>query len=265
MCGYCMTGLERPVCPECGAAVAEILARHAGVPWLAQRRGLLIRYVDFWRTVWSTSFGRTREILFEVFHPVDYRSTRRFAWLAALHAWLAVLHFLFGIVWVDRFQARALRSPGFDLFFADAVTSAMSTFWLLCLLATLLAIAGFPTYFFHPRSRPVDLQNRLLALSYLAAGPLAWALPVSAATCSVAMVQGAWGGETTLLCGGVLMSSVLVLWYLRVVRLAMRLIPGSTRWVAIGVPLLALLITLLVSVVIPVAVAISLVGWLSRS
>lgn len=164
-CGYSLRGLTSGVCPECGENFEKYLGAASALPWLAARRPGI---VAFWRTFAIILFSRTRRMRVELIRPVDYRRTRWFAWLAAAQAWLAVPVF-FWIWWLA--DAGEMKNAIHSISLPLVLVAAASV------LPWLLAISGVQTYYFHPRSLPVEMQNRMLALGYLAAAPLAALTP----------------------------------------------------------------------------------------
>ncbi|MCC6357254.1 MAG: hypothetical protein IT450_00805 [Phycisphaerales bacterium] len=164
-CGYSLRGLTSSVCPECGENFEKYLGAASALPWLAARRP---GFVAFWRTFAIVVFGRTRRLRVELVRSVDYRRTRLFAWLAAAHAWLATPIALW-IWWLGDTSSFNEVMQGLSPTLAGVTAVAI--------LPWLLLLSGVQTYFYHPRRLPVEMQNRTLALGYLAAAPLAALTP----------------------------------------------------------------------------------------
>lgn len=164
-CGYSLRGLTSGVCPECGENFEKYLGAASTLPWLAARRP---GFLAFWRTFAMILFSRTRRLRIELIRPIDYRRTRWFAWLAAAQAWLAI-PILFWIWWLV--DAKELNEAIHGVSLPLVLVAAAAV------LPWLVAMSGAQTYFYHPRRLPVEMQNRTLALGYLAAAPLAALTP----------------------------------------------------------------------------------------
>jgi hypothetical protein len=65
--------------------------------------------------------------------------------------------------------------------------------WWICIALFLFGMTGVASYFFHPKSLSIVRQNRALALSYYACGPLAY-MPLTIAV----LVLGSWAGGTAV-------------------------------------------------------------------
>jgi hypothetical protein len=243
-CGYSLRGLPRPICPECGDDATPYLAGVSQIPWL--RVSGWLHPAAFWKTVFQVSFRDPGRLRFELIRDVDYRHTRAFAWLGALFGWLtlplATIGFYFGSLSTD---IRHLPDePGFW---------SCTAFACLVTLVWMLVLSGLHTYFFHPRSLPVAIQNRTLALSYLAAGPLALfpLVPLLVLICILAIP--ARYDIVRILVGWSIPAAALLLWYRRVVSFAEPLLRNTFRgWMlALLWPVAVLLLTAILLVVIP--------------
>lgn len=176
-CGYDLRAMPSDACPECGLEIDRAALREARIPW--QDRKTVGRWRGFWRTVWM-ALRRPGQLAGQATRPVDYSSARRFQLICVTIAWLALAPPLPILFWIER-QEYAAAGPGFWLDLMLTAAFAVGMFlWLL--LAT-----GVPSYFFHPKSLPGPLQDRAVALSYYAAGPLAL-LPVAALLVVAGMV-----------------------------------------------------------------------------
>jgi hypothetical protein len=127
----------------------------------------------------------------------------------------------------------------------------------LCWLLFLVAATGVPSYFFHPRDIPVQQQNRAIALSYYACGPLAF-LTILLLTFTAAVL--------TSLVKYIIVAQVLIVltltlpvvavaaWWLDLIHLARRLVPQRPQraaYLAVSVPILWFLLALAILVGIP--------------
>ncbi len=230
-CGYNLRGLIEDRCPECGTGFDRTTLSDGRIPWMHRHsRGRLRAY---WATVRMVSL-RPRQLAQEMSRPVPYADAQRFRWLTILHAWLPSL--LATVIYlIDGSRVPLVRDTQWA--FEDG--------WLIfafhaSLLAALAVATGVPSYLFHPRSLPVEQQNRAIALSYYAAAPLAWTpvlfglvwLVVSRATGSEAVARTAIT---------VLMLLPWLLWWRCLIVLARHGLgqrAGRTALIAFGVPVL---------------------------
>lgn len=259
-CGYSLRGLTSGVCPECGENFEKYLGAASALPWLAARRP---GFVAFWRTFAIILFGRTRRLRVELVRGVDYRRTRLFAWLAAAQAWLATPVALW-IWWLVDNESFNKVMQGLSPTLAGVTAVAI--------LPWLLLLSGVQTYFYHPRRLPVEMQNRTLALGYLAAAPLAALTPglllIAGLVFAIAGLYQRdkwWGAEPHLLiilCLG--WTGVVFLCYYGLCgALAGSLTRSSVRgWiVALLMPLIGTLLAALTVVFIPLVVAYLWLVW----
>jgi len=163
-CGYDVRALTGKGCPECGEKINLDDLRKSQIPW--SYRHDLGRLRAYWRTAWLVTF-RTKRFCREAVRPVDLKDALRFRlWtilvvytaIALLAAWLAVAN-----AEACNYVIEALGVP---------VALVMSAVCLAAIWLFLYALTGIHTYWFHPRALPVARQNRVLALSYYACGPL---------------------------------------------------------------------------------------------
>ena len=243
-CGYSLHGLPRLVCPECGDDAGPYLTGEPQVPWL--RVSNWRQPAAFWKSVFLISFRDPGRLRFELLRDIDYRHTRAFAWLAAFFGWLSL-----PLAWVmmallvpKSVFAEVTDTPGFWLY--ASFGCAVTLLWMLLL-------SGLHTYFFHPRSLPVGIQNRTLALSYLAAAPLA-VLPllVLLDVACVLLIPERYDLARVLAAWSIPVAAAL-LWYRRVVSFAGPLLRNPIRGWALALlwPVVVLLLTAIVLVVVP--------------
>jgi len=158
-CDYNLRGLTSDRCPECGLKLDFIDAPESPVPW--ERRAQLGRLRTYWQTVFLVLF-RTKLFCRAMYRPVSYRAARRFQYVTVLHTLAALFLGLLSLQWQRPDLLQQLWLTGWPLVAVGAITGL-----------ALLALTGLPSYFFHPRWLPVELQNRAVALCYYANAPLA--------------------------------------------------------------------------------------------
>ena len=151
-CGYDLRGSEGGRCPECGREFDPATLNESSIPW--QRRGEVGRLRGFRRTV-ALATRRPGRLSREAIVVVAE---------ANLTGGLG-----FG-------ETPALEPAGLAPRLADAAVLAAL---LIGLFLWPLLASRVPSYFFHPRRLPRELQDRAVALSYYTSGPLAL-LPVAA-------------------------------------------------------------------------------------
>jgi hypothetical protein len=97
-------------------------------------------------------------------------------------------------------------------------------------LLFLVAATGAPSYFFHPRDVPIAQQDRAIALSYYACGPLSLLfLPAVAAMIWLHVGLDHWIGELGLLLMVILPILQFGIWWSDMYRLARGLMPQRPR------------------------------------
>jgi len=247
-CTYNLRGLTGSRCPECGREFDRAALTASLIPWT--RRKAIGRFRAYWQTVWMVCQHGPR-LVQEFAVPVSYRDAQLFRWVTVLHAYLPVLALT---AW-----GYTLSRPGLRLGIS-VLDWAFRSVWYMAplhaaILVSLAAITGLPSYFFHPRGLPVEEQNRAVALSYYAAGPLAWT-PLAAclaATCAQ-------------LASLVIIVPEVILWWWSLVALARHVMgyrPGRVVLVAVGLPLLWVLTVLLICYCITFLVLFSCSLWSS--
>lgn len=233
-CAYNLRGLPTRRCPECGYRLDDIGDTVSKIPWVHRKeRGLLRAY---WSTVWQVSF-RHKRFCQELVRPVDYADAQRFRCMTIAHAFAAALIAVCSIILL-------LPQPSSrELFVHGLVTG-----WPICVLLVLyvlflIAATGLPSYFFHPKAIPVELQNRAIAMSYYTCAVLAW-LPLPAVLFAVGFGVRPHHleiGEFLLTCGFLIPLGQFALWWLDLLHVASRVMPQLRRRVitiAVAVPML---------------------------
>ena len=128
----------------------------------------------------------------------------------------------------------------------------------ICFLLFLAAATGVPGYFFHPRDLPLEQQNRAIAMSYYACGPLAIAaLPLATGVGAFAIRLDGQIGLGLLLFAVLFPCGQVAAWWLDLTHITRRIFPqrqGQAVLVAVCVPALWLLLVGVVLVGLPLLV-----------
>lgn len=221
-CGYDLRGLTGEHCPECGRSLAGVRALTSQLPW--QHRDEIGIGRAYWRTVNLAMFRQAR-FCDELARPVDYAAAQSFRLVTIAHvlAPLAAALTITLVLYGDDFR-RAWSLQGSSWLVLGAVV-----IWMHAALF-LLAATGLPSYFFHPRGCTIDQQNRALALSYYAGGPLA----VSAAPMAMLLSTSPFSAVTVIelfvrLLGILLGLALFAVWWLDLLHLMRRLIRRQPR------------------------------------
>ena len=206
----------------------------SGIPWVLRKN--LGRFRAYWRTIWLVMF-RQRRFCDEIVRPVSYRDSQSFRWVTVAHAYLPVLFVTIAL------YAFASSEP-----FANEVLDWLwASVWPigilhLSFLLFLAAITGVPSYFFHPRGVPVHVQNRAIALSYYASGPLALTfVPVLAAIGAATIGIIDYWGDLCLLTAILFPMVQAVAWWLDLIHISRRVVSQRPQWaivVGVCVPIL---------------------------
>jgi hypothetical protein len=192
----------------------------------------------YWRTVGVVMF-RQRRFRNEIVRPVDYAAAQRFRWVTILHVAVPVLAALV-VVYAGHVAKPFSRTN-------EVAVVMLRWVWPVgvvyaAFLLFLLAATGMPSYFFHPKAVPVVQQNRAIALSYYASGPLAlMALPLLALAAGWVVGFDHLVGMFFLLLGAILPLALMAVWWLDLIHLSFRLLPqrrGRAFLIAIMVPVL---------------------------
>lgn len=248
-CGYNLRGLTSERCPECGRSLEGLRATVSRIPWVHRREIGWFR--AYRRTVWMAMF-RHHRLCDEMARPVSYRDSQSFRWVTILHAYVPIL----------AMTIAAYTATPFGPFDGELLAAGYRAIWPVlvvhvCVLLFLAAATGVPSYFFHPRDLPVELQNRAVALSYYTCGPLAITiLPVLAAMGNYALTWDHNLGAGLGLLAITLPCALFAVWFFDLCHLAGRILPHNrTRayLVAVCVPLLWFCLAWLMFCVVPIA------------
>lgn len=252
-CGYNLRGLTGNRCPECGGSLDGVRSLTPQIPWMYRKE------LGWWRAYWRTiKFVMFRQAQFcdEMARPVSFRDSQAFRWHTVGFIGIpSVFPLVAAYVIVTGHPSPFVRDP-----LGQAVVAGWPlAIFYFCWLLFLAAATGVPSYFFHPRDIPVQQQNRAVALSYYACGPLVF-LAVPLLTCAAAIFTSTLKDNLVPLFFIVLTFTLpvgaLVPWWFDLIHLARRLVPQKpSRAVAVAVyvPLLWLLLALIILVGIPFA------------
>jgi hypothetical protein len=202
-CGYDLRHNASGICPECGQPFDPATLAVSAIPWEHRRR--LGRFRAFRRTAWVATV-RVGLLRHEHARDLSFTAAQRFRWLCVLTAWLppALALVLIGLAVSTSMSDSLGAAPGVITFGALTGGAGAPQTWGLtydltacavvglllpgvapvALLFCLIAFTGVSSYLFHPRSIPVERQNRAVALSAYLAAPLAW-VPVGLAIFAV--------------------------------------------------------------------------------
>ncbi len=245
-CGYNLRGLPAVRCPECGLSVEALLAE-PGIPWV--RRHELGWFRAYWKTVWTVTF-RHKRFAREILRPVSYADAQRFRWVTIVHAYLPLLVTL-----------------GLEYFWPEEVAEFPDTvrpwkMWIAAaaLLLFFIAATGVPSYFFHPRRLPVELQNRAVAMSYYTSAALAWMFVSPLLSAIGLAVEGAVGGTVDLavhLVAALVVLALFGVWLSDLRRLARRILRARFHgWLlSVGIGLQWLALAVLIVLGMPAVVS----------
>ena len=184
-CGYDLRGIDSDRCPECGLPIdREIVSR---IPWVHRRK--IGRVKAYWRTLWMATF-RTAALAEEVRRPVSIRDGQTFRWVTVLLAWLPLGAMAAGFAAQTEVEI-ARNMVGSQMIYGPSlgglpgplgvsvpIIYGLATPGALpaAVLLALVLVTGVGSYLFHPRRMPVQWQDRAVAISYFACGPLALAV-----------------------------------------------------------------------------------------
>lgn len=180
-CGYDLRGTDGGRCPECG--LAQDGAEAFVIPW--QQRKEIGRLMAFLRTV-EMAVVRPRRLAMAIAAPVEYASAERFRRWVVVLASLPPIVFFLAVVWhmggtgflaVTDGRRTSLESWLADPWSEMAVVWSAGAMFVLVLpagVAMMFYLAtGAAGYWFRPAHLDVERQNRAVAISRYACGPLA--------------------------------------------------------------------------------------------
>jgi len=247
-CGYNLRGLTGHRCPECGGSLEGVRAGVSQIPWV--HRNKLGWFRAYWRTIGFVMFRQAR-FCDEMARPVSFVDSQKFRWVTIGIVYLPV--FFAGLTFV----LTNAQSPSTNVLFRSVWCNFwVASLWHASVVLLLAAVTGVPSYFFHPRDIPIEQQNRAVALSYYACGPLVF-LGIPILTCAAAILTARWSERTTMVL--IVLSVALPIaaiapWWLDLIHLARRLVPQRPQravYLGVGVPILWFFIALAILVGIP--------------
>ena len=252
-CGYNLRGLTGNRCPECGGSLDGVRSLVPQIPWVNRKETGWFR--AYWRTVRFVMF-RQASFCDEMARPVSYSDCQSFRWVTLLSVALPSL-FPPLVLYLTR-EPQPFR---FSNNLVSASSAAIAAGWPLlvfyvCCLLFLAAATGVPSYFFHPRDIPVEQQNRAIALSYYACGPLVF-LTLPILMFAAAILTGEARDPAISMLFIVLTVTLPIgatAWWLDLIHLARRLVPQRPQravYLSVCVPILWFLLALAFLVGIP--------------
>ena len=250
-CGYDLRGLTSERCPECGHSLETVRSTVPQIPWV--HRDKLGRFRAYWRTVWLVMFRQSR-FCEEMARPISYADAQRFRGVTILHLQVPLMLATAG--WYVGAWPTLFDDPLANQLFRQVWPAVVLH---ICIALFLAAVTGAPSYFFHPRSLPIEMQNRTIAMSYYACSPLALAaLPVAPGAFFI-WSTGATGLSDKLLIGSFLLTALLIValmygWLSELFRISRRVMPqyrGRSYLILLGMPASWLLLGLLIFAGIP--------------
>lgn len=184
-CGYALRGLERPRCPECGTAWTIAELTESCIPWIHRRR------IGFWRAYWATVWittARTDRFCKELSRCVSYRDACRFWRLTVCFATLGAALLL--AARMPPWLVGRLLDPFQRGFLLDDPGPFVVVSCLLTLPLGVALVLGACMLFFRPRAVEIARQNRGVALSLYACGPVAYLPLPGLLLAAMALVDG---------------------------------------------------------------------------
>src|SRR5437763_7142118 len=169
-CGYDLRAIASERCPECGEPIDRDAARRSQIPWTHRRQ------IGWWRAYWRTValvLAHPKKLAAEIARPVSYRDAQVFRWVTIFMA--AIPSALVMAAWWrsadpwerSRAFGRLLPIDSRMLWFPDLPDDFQGILIVASAAITMLiTVTGAQSYFFHPRSLSVAMQNRAIALSY---------------------------------------------------------------------------------------------------
>jgi hypothetical protein len=270
-CGYNLRGLTGNRCPECGGSLDGVRSLVPQIPWVYRKETGWCR--AYWRTVWFVMF-RQASFCDEMARPVSHRDSQLFRWVNVALGCVPV--FLAGV----GFVIFGTKTPTYEEYFNVFWSGGFGALWHACVPLYFAAATGVPSYFFHPRGIPIAQQNRAIALSYYACGPLALSIaPVGMAFVAIVLSAGSAAGipswlirtNLDLWCWllAVLVSlGLATVWWLDLIHLARRLVPQRPQravYLGMCVPILWFFLAIAMLVALPLFVLYVIIIFASLS
>ncbi|MDO8631143.1 MAG: zinc ribbon domain-containing protein, partial [Phycisphaerales bacterium] len=191
-CGYNLRSLTSDQCPECGRSLEGIRSETTRIPWVHRKKIGWFR--AYWKTVRFVMFQQ-KEFCDEMARPTSFAASQGFRWTTVAFAYLPVLAADL-MLWIERMPSPT-DNEFITMFWSNVGLAAILHVGFLLFL---VAATGAPSYFFHPRDVPIAQQDRAIALSYYACGPLSLLfLPAVAAMIWLHVGLDHWIGELGLL------------------------------------------------------------------
>ena len=176
-CGYNLRGIGSDRCPECGTAVDRSTLATSVIPWTHRRTlGLVSAYL---RTV-KLSILHPAKLAKEIGRPASFADAILFRRVTTGLATASIIALSICVVCVN-YTFGELSGYHFEIIGA-------AVFWI-CVWFFFLTSGGVASYWFAPSSRPIEQQNRAIAISYYACGPLALT-PIPVAMIVMAVLLG---------------------------------------------------------------------------
>jgi hypothetical protein len=190
---------------------------------------------------------RDKRFAREIIRPVSYRDAQWFRWLTVAHAFVP-------LVFAGGFARVLATADVLEEFGNGGVWAAVKSYVLF--LLSFVVATGLPSYFFHPRWLPTELQNRAIAMSYYTCAALAWMwVPMILAIVGFLFLNARNEAVALLLnlIAAILVLLTFVAWWFELRRLAARILrrAGRVTGVTLGVPALWILAAIVLWVVVP--------------
>jgi hypothetical protein len=249
-CGYNQHGITSPRCPECGQDFALLPPSTSRLPWLLRRHlGFLRAYA---RTTLMVIF-RPKLFCEQIDNPITLSEARRFWVLTILFAYLPLVGAAVQIYHTPSQPGTLLRF--IQSLFVPTEPFSIGIFAMLGLLLFLITATGMPSYFCHPRSLPIERQNRAIALSYFTSAPLALMPFIVAALLGAQLLHRFTAISLTFqILAALLALFMLAAWYFRTAGIVLALSQRRRKTLTVlCLTLFQLFLFILFLVIIPIA------------
>jgi len=127
----------------------------------------------FLKTTWSVT-TQPSHFCREIARPVSLGDARRFRRVVVVLIWLSAIGTIINDAWVPGWlnsNSDFVRFLNEEMHLPSGVAAAGTALLLLLLF---IGGTGLHLYWLHPKSLPIELQNRSVALGHYACAPLAW-------------------------------------------------------------------------------------------